>query len=69
MPGRRQRSELALLVIRREWIGRPADTLMRLAKEIEQKGTTVVARDGMFEMGDLVFELRAGVVANVRYID
>ena len=65
----RERSELALLVIRRDWIGRQANSVASLSKELEQKGTAVSARDGTLEMGDLVFEVRAGVVADVRYID
>jgi len=65
----RERSDLALSIIRRDWLGREAASVTGLSRELEQKGTIVGTEDGSFEVGDLIFEVKDGLVANVRYID
>jgi hypothetical protein len=66
----RARGEVALTIIRKQWIGRDAAEVVELVAEMDQQG--VIAKrgtDGSFEIGDFVFETKDGVVTHVRYFD
>jgi hypothetical protein len=66
----RKRSELALMIARKDWIGRSSKSVEDLATELEQQGITAKRReDGSFEIGTVVFETRDGVVTQMRYFD
>jgi hypothetical protein len=66
----RQRSELALTIVRKEWVGKDATQVVDLSKELEQQGVIVGPESkSAFGIGDFIFETKDGVVTNVRYID
>ncbi len=66
----RERSNLALSIIRKEWVGKEAASVATLSDEIGRQGVIAKkAPDGSFEIGDLIFEIKDGVVTQVRYFD
>ncbi|HPN80205.1 hypothetical protein [Dokdonella sp.] len=66
----RERSELVLRITRKDWIGKEATSVADLAHEIGRQGViTKRTKDGSFEIGDLIFEIKDGVVTQVRYFD
>lgn len=65
----RERNSLALSVIREEWVGRKAADVAVLSIEFERQGVIVGTEGEDFEIGDLIFEVKKGVVADVHYID
>jgi len=65
----RARSDLALLIIRADWLGRSADDVVRLSEKASQEEVLTGVNRNLHEIGDLVFETRSGVVKDVRYID
>jgi hypothetical protein len=66
----RERSDLALFVIRKEWVGEEAAGVAALSHESGRQGMIAKkAPDGSFEIGDLIFEIKDGVVTQVRYFD
>ena len=65
----RNRADLSLRLIRKEWIGRTSASVGELSKELQQSGTTVGTEGSSFEVGDLVFETKEGKVTAVRYLD
>jgi hypothetical protein len=65
----RERSGLALSIIRKEWVGKDAEGVVTLSREFEKQGVVVGTEDGSLEIGDLIFEIKQGSVTDVRYID
>ena len=66
----RERSDLALFVVRKEWIGKELASVVALSEEIGRQGVIVKRTpDGSFEIGDVIFEIRDGTVTQVRYFD
>jgi hypothetical protein len=65
----RTRADLSLRLIQKEWIGRTAERVGELSKELQQSGTTVGTEGSSLEIGDLVFETKEGRVTAVRYLD
>lgn len=66
----RERNELMLSVARKDWIGRPAASVSDLGSEFMRPGLiTKKTEDGALEIGDLVFEIKNGVVTHIRYLD
>lgn len=66
----RERNELVLSIARKEWIGKEAASVADLANEFERQGVIAKkTKDGSFEIGDLIFEIKNGVVTQVRYFD
>lgn len=65
----RERSNLALAIIRKEWLGKEVARVTALSKELEEQGVIVGTENGAIEIGDLIFEVKRGVVTDVRYID
>lgn len=63
----RERSELALSVIQSDWVGREAAKVTALSDRFEKQGVITGTEDGAVEIGDLIFEVREGVVTGVRY--
>lgn len=66
----RERNNIALSIVRKEWVGKDAASVVDLSKELQRKGIMVKrTRDGAFEIGDLIFETKDGVVTQVHYFD
>lgn len=66
----RERSELVLLIARKDWIGRAEKNVADLAAELERQGVTTKRRpDGSFVIGNLVVETKDGVVTQMQYVD
>lgn len=65
-----ERNELVLSIARKDWIGKEVVRVAVLANELERQGVIVKkTKDGSFEIGDLIFEIKDGVVTQVRYFD
>lgn len=65
----RERSDLALSIVRKNWIGKDAARVADLSKELERQGVIVGVEGNDFKVGDLIFETKGGVVTGVRYFD
>ncbi|MEW6301752.1 MAG: hypothetical protein AB1671_29155 [Thermodesulfobacteriota bacterium] len=65
----RDRSNLALEILRKDWVGRDVTAVASLSEELAQKGVIVGSEEGAVEVGDLVFVVKSGVITEVRYID
>jgi hypothetical protein len=65
----RERSELALTIIRKEWIGKDEKDVAKLSQELKQQGVIVGIESNNYKVGDFIFEASDGVVTGVRYID
>lgn len=65
----RERSDLALTIVRKEWIGKGSKHLADLSKELEQQGVIVGSEGNDYKIGDFIFETNNGVVSGVHYID
>ena len=65
----RERSDLALAVVRRDWLGRDVASLTDLSRVLEKSGVIVGTEGASVEIGDFIFETKDGLVTVVRYID
>lgn len=66
----RERNELALSIVRNEFLGKEEARVASLASELERQGLIVKkVKDGSFEIGDIIFEMKDSVVTQVRYFD
>ena len=66
----RERSDLALTIVRKEWVGKDTASVIELSKELERQGVVVGPESSSaFGIGDFIFETKGGVVTEVRYID
>lgn len=64
-----ERRQLALEIIRRQWVGRPAAELDDLARDLAGGGVLVGREGDVREIGDFLFEVEEGVVTGVRDLD
>lgn len=60
-----ERRNVALRIIRLDWIGRPARELEALASELEADGVIIDSEGNAREIGDFVFEVEDGIVTAV----
>ena len=65
----RERSDLALSIIRKDWIGKGEKNVAELSEELERKGIIVGDDGNNFKVGDLIFKMQKGSVVEVHYID
>ena len=65
----RGRCQLALTILRKDWIGREVIGVSDLSNELKHNGVIVSAVDNSYTIGDIIFETRGGVVSGVRYFD
>ncbi len=65
----RERCDLALTIVRKEWIGKDSKHVAELSKELERQGVIVGTERNVYKIGDFIFETSDGVVSGVRYID
>jgi len=64
----RERSDLALSIVRNDWIGKDTARVVELSNELGRQGVIVGVEGGAFEIGDFIFETTDGVITDVRYI-
>lgn len=64
----RERSNVALSVVRKKLIGKDATSINELSREFERQGVIVGVEDGIIEIGDLIFKTRDGMITEVYYI-
>ena len=65
----RVRSDLALSIIRNDWLGKKETSVIALSNEMKRKGVIVGIENGLLEIGDLIFAIENGIVIDVHYID
>jgi hypothetical protein len=65
----RERSDLALSVVRKDWLGKDAASVADLSRQLEQQGVIVGTEGDSFKIGDFIFETKGSLVTRVRYID
>ncbi|MCP5442307.1 MAG: hypothetical protein H6968_04680 [Chromatiaceae bacterium] len=65
----RDRSDLVLSILRRDWLGKKAASVTELSEALHQKGVITGNENGLLEIGDLIFETKDGFVTDIRYID
>ncbi|SEK65077.1 hypothetical protein SAMN05428989_0537 [Pseudoxanthomonas sp. GM95] len=63
-----ERGELTREILKKYWVGKPADEVGLLAEEMSPKGVVCKkTEEGSFEIGELKFVIKNGVVAKVEY--
>jgi len=65
----RERSNLALSIVRKDWLEKKAASLAELSIELERQGVIVGVEGDTLKVGDFIFETKGDVVTEVRYID
>lgn len=60
------RREVALHIMRRDWIGRSADEVDDLAQELKREGVIVGVEGNVREIGEFLFYIDDGVVVDVQ---
>ena len=60
-----ERRNVALRILRFDWIGRPATDLDALASELEADGVIIDSEGNSLEIGEFVFEVEDGFVTSV----
>ncbi len=65
----RERSDLALVILRKNWLGTEVTSLSTLSKDLRQQGVIVKNHEGVYEIGDIVFETKGGLIKDLRYFD
>lgn len=65
----RARSIVAISIVRSDWIGREAEEVRFLYQRLKDENVVVGVDGNLREIGDIIFEIQAGVVSDVRYID
>ena len=65
----RLRSDLALMVVRKDWIGRDKASVVALSKTLERQSMIVGVEGDSFKIGDFIFKTRGGLVTEVHYMD
>ena len=65
-----ERSALALRIARKGWIGRDEASVQTFAAELEADGViTKRTTDDSFELGDIIVEVKDGVVTQMKVFD
>src|SRR4051812_47273065 len=65
----RERSDLALAIIRKDWIGKDAASIASLSKEFEKQGVIVATERNSINIGPLILDTKDDAVTGVHYID
>ena len=65
----RERSNLALSIVRNDWLGKNKASVTNLSKGLEQHGVIVGVEGNNFKIGDFIFETNGDSVIKVNYID
>ena len=65
----RERSDLAISIVRKDWIGKDTARVAELSKKLERQGVIVGVEGDVFEIGDFSFRTTDGVINDVRYIE
>lgn len=64
-----ERREQALEIMRRDWLGRSADEVDSLARDLEAQGIPIGTEGDTREIGDFLFEIKDGLVTHIRDLD
>ncbi len=66
----RERSELVLVVAKRVWVGKSADSVASLATDLSKSGfRSKKTEAGNIEIEELIFEIQGGVVSDLKFFD
>jgi hypothetical protein len=65
----RERSDLALAIIRKDWIGKNAAGIAGLSQDFEKQGVIVGSEGNSVNIGDLIIDIKDGAVTGVHYFD
>jgi len=65
----RERSDLSLRAIQQTWVGKKPEDVAELSRRLENETVIVGVKGSAFEIGDLVFETKNGVVSDIHYFD
>ena len=64
-----ERRELALQILRRDWIGRSVGEVEALAEELRKQGVITGVDGSLREVGDFLFVIEDGAVVDVQDLD
>jgi hypothetical protein len=64
-----KRREVVLEILKRDWVGRPVASVDKLAADLKRKGVVVGVEGKEREIGDFLFEIKDGIVIDVRDLD
>lgn len=64
-----ERRQLAIEIMKRDWLGRPVSALEDLARDLKADGVIVKTRGQTHEIGSFLFDVEGGVVIDVRDFD
>lgn len=65
----RERNNLALSIVRNDWLGQNKASIVNLSRELKKKGVNVGFEDNNLKIGDFIFVMKDDSVINVNYID
>ena len=65
----RGRNDLALVILRKGWVGKETTDVSELSRVLQKQGVIVGNKDGVYEVGDIIFETGNGSVKDLRYFD
>ncbi len=65
----RDRANRILIIVKRDWAGRPVGDVVKLSDEFHDKGVIVKVQKDRVEIEDVVFEIENGSVVDVHYFD
>lgn len=65
----RDRANRILIIVKRDWTGRPVGDVVKLSDEFHDRGAIVKVRKDRVEIEDVIFEIENGGVVDVRYFD
>jgi len=65
----RERSNLALSIVRSDWLGKNKANVLNLSRDRKRQGVIVGVEGNNFKIGDFIFETNGDAVTNVKYID
>lgn len=69
MERQRDRSNHALMIIKAEWIGRSFVDVIELSDKFKRKGSIIKINEDNIEIEDMIFNIKDGVVIDVKYFD
>ncbi len=64
----RERSDLALTIVRKDWVGKEATSVVALSRQLEQNGVIVGTEGSSIKIGDFIFDSKDGLITGVRYM-
>ena len=65
----RDRGDRALMIIKRDWVGRSLGDVLELSNELHDGGAIVKVYANYVEIDDLIFDVDRDIVVDLRYFD